>query len=417
MKKIFLIIFFLLLIFLFFLPYLCLSIHINGEENLTIHYGENYEEKGASITFLGKQLTPVIKGTINTSILGHQEVTYSVSNYLGIIKQAKRKVNVVDTIPPTLTLLGPKKLTLIIGDSYQEAGYQLIDNVDGDISLKTQISGYVDTSKVGTYELLYKGEDTSHNTVTEKRIIEVIEPITYRSNWDTISNYGRSWWSGNKKNNTRPITGAGATEEFLKQYNAYYMGSDEKTIYLTFDVGSNDTYTKEIADILYQNDVKATFFVCGNFVKTNPELMKQFVEQGHSVGNHTYHHHAMYDYANASNFATFLKEIEDVEKEFYNITGQEMDKVYREPRGEYSERTLAIMQSMGYKTYFWSADYYDFAYDVSAETAFENYYKRYHNGAIFLIHPTNKGNYLAMDRFVKEMKKLGYSFGLVRDIS
>ena len=150
MKKIFLIIFFLLLIFLFFLPYLCLSIHINGEENLTIHYGENYEEKGASITFLGKQLTPVIKGTINTSILGWQEVTYSVSNYLGIIKQAKRKVNVVDTIPPTLTLLGPKKLTLIIGDSYQEAGYQLIDNVDGDISLKTQISGYVDTSKVGT---------------------------------------------------------------------------------------------------------------------------------------------------------------------------------------------------------------------------------------------------------------------------
>ena len=43
--------------------------------------------------------------------------------------------------------------------------------------------------------------------------------------------------------------------------------------------------------------------------------------------------------------------------------------------------------------------------------------KRYHNGAIYLIHPQNKGNYEAMDRFIKEMKRFGYSFGLVRDIT
>lgn len=384
---------------------------------MILNYGDVYEEKGVFISFLGKQLTPTIDGIIDTKKLGIQRVTYSVFNRLGIIKKVKRNVKIVDTTAPKLKLIGGEKITIIVGNNYEEKGYQLIDNVDGDISLKVNVSGYVDTSKIGTYELIYKGEDSSHNTVTKTRIIEVIEPMVYRSSWDKISNKSRSWWSGNKKDNKRPEIGAGATEEFLKQYSAYYMGPDEKILYLTFDIGSNDIYTKEIADILYQNNVKATFFVCGNFLKSNPDLIRQLIEQGHSVGNHTFHHHSMYNYANKGNFSTFLKEIQDIEKEFYKITGVEMDKIYREPRGEYSERTLAIMQYMGYKTYFWSADYYDFDYDVSKETAFNNYYQRYHNGAIFLIHPTNKGNYLAMDSFVKEMKKLGYSFGLVRDIS
>lgn len=94
-----------------------------------------------------------------------------------------------------------------------------------------------------------------------------------------------------------------------------------------------------------------------------------------------------------------------------------MDKVYREPRGEYSYRSLQIIHDLGYKTFFWSADYYDFDFQVSKEKALSELEKRYHNGAIYLMHSTNKGNYEALDDFIKNMKELGYTFGLVRYIS
>lgn len=409
--------FLILILLLLFLPSFFVSIQIHGEKNMEIPYGSIYEELGADAFFFGKKMHTNIHGVIDTKKLGKQEVTYSISNFFGIMKKAKRKVVVRDLEAPVLTLLGNEKVTLLLGEVYQEAGYTLIDNVDKDITDKVKISGHVDTEKVGVYELVYQGKDSSQNVVTKKRIVEVVQNIVYQSAWNQISNQGKSWWSGNKKNNTRPETGSGASSIFLKQYDAYYMGKDEKVIYLTFDIGSDNTYTKQIADILYQNGIRATFFVCGNYVKNNADIMKQLVSQGHSVGNHTFHHHAMYDYADEKNFQKFISEIKDVEDAFYQVTGTPLDKVYREPRGEYSERTLKIMQSMGYKTIFWSADYYDFAYDVSASTALNNYMQRYHNGAIFLIHPSNKGNYEAMDTFVKNLKKLGYTFGLVKDIS
>ena len=93
-----------------------------------------------------------------------------------------------------------------------------------------------------------------------------------------------------------------------------------------------------------------------------------------------------------------------------------MDKIYREPKGEWSERSLKIVSDLGYSTYFWSADHYDFGEDVSKEETLNRLLKRYHKGAIYLLHPKNKGNYEALDEFIKTMKEKGYQFGLVKDI-
>ena len=408
----------LLMPLLWIVAYFMIDIKLNGDEYLEIEYGDVYTEEGAIGYFNGREIDVNIRGEIDTKKVGEQEVIYSIDNKLGMFKRIKRRVVVVDKEKPVLTLKGSEVMTLRLGDKYQEPGYVLDDNVDGDITDDVIINGNVDVNKIGNYEIVYEGYDSSGNYIKKTRFVRVIDSdISYQDSWDNIDNTPKNWWSGNKKNNTRPETGAGATSEFLKQYDAYYMGSDEKVIYLTFDEGSNLTYTKEIADVLYKNDVRATFFFCGNFIKDNPDLMKQLVEQGHSIGNHGYHHLAMHEYANRDNFDKFKEEIFKVEEVFYEITGVEMDKVYREPRGEYSERDLAILKAMGYKTFFWSADYYDFAYDVTSDVALNNYLQRYHNGAIYLIHPKNKGNYLAMDSFVKEMKKLGYEFGLVRDIN
>ena len=82
-----------------------------------------------------------------------------------------------------------------------------------------------------------------------------------------------------------------ATADELKQYDTYYIGSkEEKVIYLTFDCGYENGNTEAILDALKKHNAPGTFFVVGHFLESAPELVKRMVTEGHTVGNHTYHH-------------------------------------------------------------------------------------------------------------------------------
>ena len=117
---------------------------------------------------------------------------------------------------------------------------------------------------------------------------------------------------------------ANATYEDLRQYDAYYAeNTDQKVIYLTFDAGFENGNTPAILDALKKHNVPATFFVVGNFLSDNPDLIKRMVEEGHIVGNHTYTHP---DMSKISTMESFSKEIQDVEKLYQEITGKEMIK-------------------------------------------------------------------------------------------
>lgn len=152
-----------------------------------------------------------------------------------------------------------------------------------------------------------------------------------------------------------------ATPEFLKQYNAYFCGnSEDKKIYLTFDCGYENGYTPAILEALEKHNVKAAFFVVGNYLETSPDLVKRMVEEGHIVGNHTYHHP---DMSQISDPASFQKEITSLEKKYQEITGLEMQKFYRPPQGKYSESNLKMAQELGYQTVFWSLAYVDWYVD------------------------------------------------------
>lgn len=238
----------------------------------------------------------------------------------------------------------------------------------------------------------------------------------YDENYNKLSNKAVEWWPGNKLDHQRPVVGAGALEEELKPYQAFYMGPDTKKIYLTFDEGSNDTYIKEIIGVLNKYNIKATFFLCGHYIISNPDLMLVLSSSNHSVGNHTYHHKDMPLLASGTSYKEFVKELQLNEEVYINITGVSMDKIYRPPRGSFSNRSLKIISDLGYSTYFWSASYLDYEKDLSEQEALTNMMDRYHNGAIYLLHAKNKGNYLALDTFILNMQKLGYEFGLVRDI-
>lgn len=315
---------------------------------------------------------------------------------------------------PKINLSGSKMISLSVGDKYNEPGYKAFDDKDGDLTKSVKISGSVNCDKPGSYELVYKVKNSDGISAQARRYINVKGVLGYKDSYDKLDNTKRGWWSGNKKDHSRPTGGADINE--LKKYNAYFMGPNEKVLYLTFDEGGNDTYVKEIVDVLNNNDVKATFFLCGQYILDNKDLIKKMADTGHSVGNHTDNHYSMPTLATREKFSTYLAEIKMIEDSYRDITGKELDKVYRDPRGEWSFRDLQIMKDLGYSSYFYSADYMDFGGDVSKEYALNELMKRYHNGAIYLMHPKNKGNYLALDSFIKEMKKLGYRFDLVKNI-
>ena len=105
----------------------------------------------------------------------------------------------------------------------------------------------------------------------------------------SLSSQSENWGLGFQEKGTRP-TGNASIEE-LKKYNAWYADdTDEKKIYLTFDAGYDNGNTPAILDALHKHQVYATFFVVGTLIREKPELIREIVDAGHTVGNHTMTH-------------------------------------------------------------------------------------------------------------------------------
>lgn len=177
-----------------------------------------------------------------------------------------------------------------------------------------------------------------------------------------------NWGLGFGKDGTQPSGNASAAE--LKKYDAYYVGDGkEKVIYLTFDCGYENGNTEPILDALKKHNAKATFFVVGHFLESAPEIAKRMVEDGHTVGNHTYHHP---DMSSISSLEAFQKEMDDVAALFEQVTGSKLAMYYRPPQGKYSTKNLEMAKQLGYHTFFWSLAYVDWYQDKqpSKEEAF-----------------------------------------------
>ena len=223
-----------------------------------------------------------------------------------------------------------------------------------------------------------------------------------------------NWGLGGYGDGVKP-TGIASAEE-LKKYDAYFVGEgEEKVIYLTFDAGYENGNTEPILDSLKRHQAPATFFVVGHYLESAPELVKRMVEEGHCVGNHTYHH---LDMSQISDMASFRKEMDDVANLFRQITGEELSMYYRPPQGKYSVENLKMAKELGYQTFFWSLAYVDWYQDEqpSREEALEKLTGRIHPGAVVLLHSTSKTNGEVLDELLGEWEKMGYSFRPLSDL-
>ena len=207
-----------------------------------------------------------------------------------------------------------------------------------------------------------------------------------------------------------------ASQKQLQQYDAVYVGdTSRKVLYLTFDAGYENGCTEKILDVLKQHQVPAAFFLVGNYIEKNADLVRRMVDEGHIVANHTMHH---YDMSKLSDKAAFAKELSDLETLFKATTGKDLPKYYRPPQGVYSQENLEMARDLGYRTVFWSLAYADWNNDdqPTKEEAFSKLLPRIHNGAVVLLHSTSKTNAAILDELLTEWKNMGYSFGNLEEL-
>ena len=228
------------------------------------------------------------------------------------------------------------------------------------------------------------------------------------------SSQSSSWGLSFQEEGKRPV--GNATIEELSQYDAFFAeNTAEKKLYLTFDAGYENGNTPAILDALKKHQAPAVFFVVGNFISENQDLIRRMEAEGHTVGNHTMTHPDMSKIYTQESFQKELAGVEDIYKE---ITGREMTKFYRPPQGIYSTLNLSMAKEMGYHTFFWSLAYVDWYQDnqPDPQEAIAKLTKRIHPGAIVLLHSTSSTNAQILDELLSKWEEMGYSFHSLNEL-
>lgn len=223
----------------------------------------------------------------------------------------------------------------------------------------------------------------------------------------TVSTKKIGWGIKRNDNHEQPDVGS-SNKKVLEENKGICLGNQEKkSIYLTFDEGYEAGYTPQILATLKENDVKAAFFITAHYINTQPELVKQMIDEGHIIGNHTVNHKSMPELSEEQ-IQTEVMQLHQVMQEKYNY---EM-KYIRPPKGEFSQNTLQITNRLGYTTVMWSFAYEDWNEDKQPDesSAKKKILDNLHNGEIMLLHGNSKTNTNLLDSIIKESKNMGYEF-------
>ena len=227
-----------------------------------------------------------------------------------------------------------------------------------------------------------------------------------------VSNTKIGWGIKRNDNHLQPDLG-NKNKALIDKYNGIAIGNNEnKSIYLTYDLGYEAGYTAKILDTLKEKNVQGTFFITAHYLNTAADLVERMIKEGHVVGNHTVNHKSMPDLSDEEIRVELMK----LNQALYEKYGYEM-KYMRPPKGELSERTLKITENLGFKTVMWSFAYVDWNEDSqpSQEEALKIVISNLHNGEVMLLHATSKTNSEIMGQIIDEARNEGYEFRCIQD--
>lgn len=247
-------------------------------------------------------------------------------------------------------------------------------------------------------------------TITVTELSDVIEPIVTGGPWDyaSLSTERNGYGQGTHFDELNRPSGAIRFNEGYSKYNAKAINeTEEKVIMLTFDQGYENGYTGMILDTLKEKGVKATFFVVQDYAERQPELVRRMIDEGHTVGNHSANHYSMPDLT-VEEATNEVMELHEYMLENFGICMN----LFRPPKGEYSELSLAVTGDLGYTTVLWSFAYADWDPDnqPDPEQSLQKLIDRAHPGAIYLLHSVSETNAAILGDFIDEMLAQGYTF-------
>ena len=253
------------------------------------------------------------------------------------------------------------------------------------------------------------GANADSSTLTEESRSTNVAETTVKINNVLNESYSTEkivWGPGRAENHARPNDPVSLQEKY-GELGAQFLMSDDKFICLTFDEGYENGFTPAILDTLKEKNVKAIFFVTYDFAKDNPELIERMIDEGHIIGNHTYRHLTMDEITleEATEEVMFLDRY--MKQNFkYRM------KLFRFPKGEFSESTLALVNELGYKSIFWSFAYADWDTQKQAENsaALKEITDNLHNGEIMLLHAVSSTNAEILGDVIDSARGQGYEF-------
>ena len=229
-----------------------------------------------------------------------------------------------------------------------------------------------------------------------------------------VSTTGKICWGLKRGSNGNPPEAGSKATALLREHNGLYIGdTQEKKIYLTFDEGYENGYTAQLLDTLREKNVKAIFFITGDFFEANGDLVRRMVEEGHEVGNHTMNHPSLPDVSRAD----AESEILELSRQFTDKYGKEM-RFLRPPKGEYDEKTLQLTEDLSMRCLLWSFAYQDWLVNKQQgpDYALKMVTDNLHNGAVLLLHAVSSDNAQAMGSIIDTCRAMGYEFGTPDDL-
>ena len=246
-------------------------------------------------------------------------------------------------------------------------------------------------------------------TAVSDVIVELGTVSTEARDYSSLDSESHGYGQGVHFDDLNRPRGAVEFNSGYSEYNATAINmTEEKVINLTFDQGYENGFTGKILDTLKEKGVKATFFVVGDYAEREPELVRRMIDEGHTVGSHSVNHYSMPELSEEE----AVSEIMDLHRYVLENFGIQMN-LFRPPKGEYSERSLAITSDLGYKTVLWSFAYADWDTDdqPDPDTALQKLIDRAHPGAIYLLHSVSETNAMILGDFIDAMLAEGYTFG------
>ena len=192
----------------------------------------------------------------------------------------------------------------------------------------------------------------------------------------------------------------------------YCVDTNENKVAISFDAawGADDTDT--LLQILADNDVKTTFFMCGYWVDKYPEEVKKIAEAGHDLGNHS----ATHPHMNSLSYEQIKKELQDAHNKVFNLTGVNME-LFRPPFGEYNNNVVNAANECGYHCVQWDVDSLDWKEQgTQAEINQVLNHKHLGNGSIILFHNDAKYTPQVLDTIIKGIKEKGYDIVPVSEL-